>query len=187
MGFEPTTFPVSPGRAHQTLDHCPIFPIFEFAFPSHRCATRGVFFLEDQLPGATVLQGFRVIRVVVSEAFFDVNGLANIVAIRGLALEDVNVEGHKQESLVEPMGFEPTTSSMPSRRAPNCATAPPGRLSDVSIRALASSMRVPQSVVVSASNISGESHEFSKSNKCVNLTENSSAMCRTSYQHCLSL
>ena len=27
--------------------------------------------------------------------------------------------------LVEPMGFEPTTSSMPSRRAPNCATAPP--------------------------------------------------------------
>jgi hypothetical protein len=30
------------------------------------------------------------------------------------------------EKLVEPMGFEPTTSSMPSRRAPNCATAPPG-------------------------------------------------------------
>ncbi len=30
-------------------------------------------------------------------------------------------------NLVEPMGFEPTTSSMPSRRAPNCATAPPGK------------------------------------------------------------
>src|SRR5260370_20105754 len=29
--------------------------------------------------------------------------------------------------LVEPMGFEPTTSSMPSRRPPNCATAPPGK------------------------------------------------------------
>ena len=28
-------------------------------------------------------------------------------------------------NLVEPMGFEPTASSMPSRRAPNCATAPP--------------------------------------------------------------
>jgi hypothetical protein len=27
--------------------------------------------------------------------------------------------------LVEPGGFEPPTSSMPSRRAPNCATAPP--------------------------------------------------------------
>lgn len=40
------------------------------------------------------------------------------------------------------MGFEPTTSSMPSRRAPNCATAPPGRFSDVNIRVLHSSMRV---------------------------------------------
>jgi hypothetical protein len=30
-----------------------------------------------------------------------------------------------QRMMVEPMGFEPTTSSMPSRRAPNCATAPP--------------------------------------------------------------
>ena len=26
--------------------------------------------------------------------------------------------------LVEPTGFEPVTSSMPSMRAPNCATAP---------------------------------------------------------------
>src|SRR5260370_746865 len=32
--------------------------------------------------------------------------------------------------LVEPMGFEPTTSSMPSRRAPNCATAPPGETTE---------------------------------------------------------
>ena len=68
-------------------------------------------------------------------------------------------------SLVEPMGFEPTTSSMPSRRAPNCATAPPGRLSDVSIRALASSMTVRQSVVVRASNVTVQSHEFSRSRK----------------------
>jgi hypothetical protein len=30
-----------------------------------------------------------------------------------------------RSKLVEPMGFEPTTSSMPSRRAPSCATAPP--------------------------------------------------------------
>jgi hypothetical protein len=33
--------------------------------------------------------------------------------------------------MVEPMGFEPTTSSMPSRRAPNCATAPPPKLFSV--------------------------------------------------------
>jgi hypothetical protein len=36
--------------------------------------------------------------------------------------------GLKRRKLVEPMGFEPTTSSMPSRRAPNCATAPPYEL-----------------------------------------------------------
>ncbi len=40
----------------------------------------------------------------------------------------------KDSIVVEPMGFEPTTSSMPSRRAPNCATAPP-RLSHASIGA----------------------------------------------------
>jgi hypothetical protein len=57
---------------------------------------------------------------------------------------------------VEPMGFEPTTSSMPSRRAPNCATAPPGRFSDVSIRALASSIGGRESVVVSALNVASE-------------------------------
>ncbi len=39
-------------------------------------------------------------------------------ALVGSSNEDLN-------KLVEPMGFEPTTSSMPSRRAPNCATAPP--------------------------------------------------------------
>src|SRR5271154_6361336 len=29
-----------------------------------------------------------------------------------------------EQNLVEPAGFEPATSSMPSRSAPNCATAP---------------------------------------------------------------
>jgi hypothetical protein len=37
----------------------------------------------------------------------------------------VTVSGFLPFQMVEPMGFEPTTSSMPSRRAPNCATAPP--------------------------------------------------------------
>jgi hypothetical protein len=45
-----------------------------------------------------------------------------------LALVDPLIEDEGREgglAMVEPMGFEPTTSSMPSRRAPNCATAPP--------------------------------------------------------------
>src|SRR5271154_5413348 len=39
-----------------------------------------------------------------------------------------------EDFLVEPMGFEPTTSSMPSRRAPNCATAPHEQLQNFTIR-----------------------------------------------------
>ena len=43
--------------------------------------------------------------------------------------------------LVEPMGFEPTTSSMPSRRAPNCATAPPPRNAVLAFIALRGAQR----------------------------------------------
>ena len=38
---------------------------------------------------------------------------------------DMIFERAKNRKMVEPKGFEPSTSSMPSRRAPNCATAPP--------------------------------------------------------------
>jgi hypothetical protein len=38
MGFEPTTFPVSPGRAQQLLNHPAIFPGFYLAFAEHRFA-----------------------------------------------------------------------------------------------------------------------------------------------------
>jgi hypothetical protein len=40
------------------------------------------------------------------------------------ALKKLKADFENSENLVEPMGFEPTTSSMPSRRAPSCATAP---------------------------------------------------------------
>ncbi len=46
--------------------------------------------------------------------------------VYGKAMDESKREAHRKVvSLVLPMGFEPTTSSMPSRRAPNCATAPP--------------------------------------------------------------
>src|SRR5258705_6395205 len=61
--------------------------------------------------------------VVIRQAFRQVLRLTNVEAACGVALQDVK-EIHGSE-LVEPMGFEPTTSSMPSRRAPSCATAPP--------------------------------------------------------------
>src|ERR1700720_742725 len=58
---------------------------------------------------------------------FEARGVS--VRRRGVpgAVKDLTPEGvsYGIEKLVEPMGFEPTTSSMPSRRAPSCATAPP--------------------------------------------------------------
>src|SRR5215472_19137611 len=50
------------------------------------------------------------------------------------------------------MGFEPTTSSMPSRRAPNCATAPPKEslsLSQPVKESLASSLQVFPDFIIS--------------------------------------
>jgi hypothetical protein len=35
MGFEPTTFPVSPGRAHQPLDHRTILPRLKLPLATH--------------------------------------------------------------------------------------------------------------------------------------------------------
>ena len=60
---------------------------------------------------------------MVGEALGQVLRLANVKPAGSFALEDV--EELHWKNLVEPMGFEPTTSSMPSRRAPSCATAPP--------------------------------------------------------------
>src|ERR1700733_4053300 len=47
--------------------------------------------------------------------------------IGSAALRDLAAYGISSfVKMVEPKGFEPSTFSMPSRRAPNCATAPPG-------------------------------------------------------------
>ena len=43
----------------------------------------------------------------------------------GLTANGRRIDGSLiKTEVVEPTGFEPVTSSMPSRRAPNCATAP---------------------------------------------------------------
>ena len=89
MGFEPTTFPVSPGRAQQFLNHSAIFPGFELAFTNHCFAARFVLFGVDEPPGSAIFQGFRVVGIVVGEALRYVLRLANIEATGGFALEDV--------------------------------------------------------------------------------------------------
>jgi hypothetical protein len=89
MGFEPTTFPVSPGRAHQPLNHPAIFPGFDLALAEHRFTARLELLRMDELPGSAVPQGFRVVGVVVDEAFGHVLRLTNVETAGGFALEDV--------------------------------------------------------------------------------------------------
>ncbi len=51
--------------------------------------------------------------------------LENIGGVGSILIRMFRCYRRARDLLVEPMGFEPTASSMPSRRAPNCATAPP--------------------------------------------------------------
>src|ERR1700719_893631 len=134
MGFEPTTFPVSPGRAQQLFDHPAIIPGFELPLAQDRFTTSFVLFGVNEPPGSAVFQGFRVVGVVVGEALGHVLRLSDVETACGFALKNVKVI-HRYEiggadgvrthdlpgftgtrstiKLVEPMGFEPTTSSMP--------------------------------------------------------------------------
>ena len=89
MGFEPTTFPVSPGRAQQPFDHAAIFPGFELAFAAHGSAARGIALRVHEFPGTPVLQRFRVVGIVVGEPFADVLRLANIETAGRFTLEDI--------------------------------------------------------------------------------------------------
>src|SRR5882724_504834 len=91
MGFEPTTFPVSPGRAQQLRNHPVILPGFELPFAAHRFAARFVQFGKNEPPWTAVFQGFGVVGVVVREALGNVLRLSNVEAAGRFALEDVEV------------------------------------------------------------------------------------------------
>ena len=89
MGFEPTTFPVLPGRPHQPLNHASILPRFYLALSPDRFRPGGVWFGIPQRPGAPILQGFRPIGIVIGQASFDVVRLTDVEASGGLTLEDI--------------------------------------------------------------------------------------------------
>jgi hypothetical protein len=129
-GFEPATFPVSPGRAQQLLDEVSILLPLDLRFASDGFTPRGIFLRINKLPGSAIPQSKRVIGVVIGDSLGQILCLPDIIPPAGFALEDIDMEFHAQ-SLVEPAGFEPATSSMPSRRAPNCATAPRSRTTTI--------------------------------------------------------
>src|SRR5579872_1638170 len=86
MGFEPTTFPVSPGRAQQLLNHAAIFPGFEFALTTNDRATRRECFCVEEFPRPAIFQGFGIVGVVVGEAPGNVLRLTDVETTGGSAL-----------------------------------------------------------------------------------------------------
>jgi hypothetical protein len=122
-GFEPVTFPVLPGRAQQRFDESPIFLPLDVNLSLQRFRSSGVGFVVNKPPRTAVLEGFGIVGIMVRDSLSQIFRLADIETSAGFTSQDVNVESHKVH-LVEPTGFEPVTSSMPSMRAPNCATAP---------------------------------------------------------------
>ena len=67
MGFEPTTFPVLPGRAQQALDEAAIFLALDVLLAADSLAPRSKRFVVDKLPGAAATQCKRIICVVVRD------------------------------------------------------------------------------------------------------------------------
>ena len=94
MGFEPTAFPVLPGRAHQALDESPILLALDVSLPSYRLASCRVRLGIDQFPRAPILEGEGVIRVVIGDSFFEILSLTDVVSAAALALQDIEKKGH---------------------------------------------------------------------------------------------
>src|SRR5713101_4002329 len=110
---------LSPGRAHQTLDHTAVLPRLDLSFSAHGWTTGLVFFLIDQLPRPPIPERLGIVRVVVGEALFDVLRLTNVIAVCCFAQKDIDVERHAPK-VVEPMGFVPTTFPVVTgTRSPN--------------------------------------------------------------------
>jgi hypothetical protein len=90
MGFEPTTFPVSPGRADQLLDVASVLLFLYVLLAADGITAGGVLFRMDELPWSAISQRKRVIGIVICNALFQVFCLANVIAARRFALKDVN-------------------------------------------------------------------------------------------------
>jgi hypothetical protein len=94
MGFEPTTFPVSPGRAYQPLDHRPVFPGLDLPLAANGLGAGRKIFCVHQLPGTPMLQRLGVICLVVGDSCWQVFGLPDVIPARGITLQYVYLESH---------------------------------------------------------------------------------------------
>src|SRR6267154_4978975 len=96
-GFEPVTFPVLPGRAHQLLNEPAILLLLDLTLAPHCLRSRGIFFGIHERPRSPILQCQRVARIVVSDSFCEILRLSDVVATGGLALKNVHEERHRED------------------------------------------------------------------------------------------
>ncbi len=94
MGFEPTTFPVLPGRAQQAFYETAVLLPLDVVLPFHCFTPRRIFFEMSQLPRASILDRLGVVRLVISNALLQMLRLTNVVPTCRFTLKDVNVVVH---------------------------------------------------------------------------------------------
>jgi hypothetical protein len=94
-GFEPPTFPVSPGRAQQLFDKSAVLLPFNVILPLHHVASAWKLLEVPQFPRASIFDCLGVVRLMISNTLFQMFGLPNIESAGGFTLEDVNEIGHK--------------------------------------------------------------------------------------------
>ena len=85
----------------------------------HNCVER---LLINHDPRTSATRGSSLSALVFYQSNLGVHSRPEIEAFVALALKDIN--GGHIENLVDLVGIEPTTSSMPWKRAPSCATGP---------------------------------------------------------------
>ena len=93
-GFEPATFPVSPGRAQQLLDEALILLLLDLRFASNGLTPGSVLRRVNELPWTAVLQCKRVVGVVAGDSLGKILSLSYVVAPARFALKNVDVESH---------------------------------------------------------------------------------------------
>ena len=91
-GFEPATFPVSPGRTDKLFQIAPVLLPLDLDFSSNGFWTSCVLLEIDYLPRTSILECSRIVGVMVGESLLEILRLANIVAPCYLTLENVDVE-----------------------------------------------------------------------------------------------
>ncbi len=131
-GFEPSTFPMiigtrsrqpAPSQPQRFLQIRSVLPGLDLSFPLPGLSPSLPGFNMHQSPGPQASGALHHSRIVLGKALCNVLSGADVVSVAFLASQNIDKKT-RQAWVVDLEGFEPSTSSMPLRRAPNCATGP---------------------------------------------------------------